>query len=241
MVQENATPAQVRRQKRRDEKREQILETAFFLIERNGVEALTMPRLASRLKCAVGALYLTFSSKSALLVALQEQAIAALSSEVAEAVEASKDHFGKHDSGGTRARAALAHLAAAVDTVVRLPQRSPARHRLVDELLSTHETVLSQEELEAVNAALAGLMEQVTTLLRDAQEAGALAPGDNDVRARLLWAAIHGLGHFRKRDRGEPIELRTPRLVEAMMETLLRGWGASEEALVFRVDSDPGR
>lgn len=228
MVQENATPAQLRRQKERDAKREKILEAAFFLIKHDGVDALTMPRLASRLECAVGALYLTFPSKSALLVALQEQAIGWLSLEIAVAVEASKKAAAGR-CGESPARLALANLAAAVNTVVELPRRSPARHRLVDELLSSSETVLSQDELATVNATLAGLLGQVTTLLREAQAAGALAPGDVEVRARLLWAALHGLDHFRKRDRGEPAELRTPRLATAMMDTLLRGWGASED------------
>lgn len=227
------TPAQLRRQQNRDAKREKMLEAAFLLIEQNGVDALTMPRLAAKLKCAVGALYLTFPSKSALLVALQEQAIGWLSLEIAAAVEASKN-AALERRGEDQANAALAHLVAAVDTVLELPQRSPARHRLVDELLSSPEMVFSQEELATVNTTLAALLGQITTLLKEAQAAGALASGDVEVRARLLWAALHGLDHFRKRDRGETPELRTPRLAVAMMDTFLRGWGATEDALAFR-------
>lgn len=239
MVQDDATPAQLRRRKNREAKREKTLNAAFLLIEQNGVDALTMPRLAARLECAVGALYLTFPSKSALLVGLQEQAINWLSLEIATAIEASRKAVLERGDANP-SYAALAHLGAAVKTVVELPKRSAARHRLVDELLSSSDTVLSKKELATVNATLAGLLEQVTTLLDEAQATGALAPGDVEVRARLLWAALHGLDHFRKRDRGEPPQLQTPRLAEAMMDTLLRGWGASDEALAFQAKSVAG-
>lgn len=228
MVQEPPTPAELRRQRKRDARREEVLDAALAIVEREGLAALTMPKLAREVDCAVGALYRSFSGKSALLVAMQQQAIESLSAEMAQAVEASRRAAARRRRLSA-AEASVAHLRAALDAVLTLPARSPSRHRLIDELLSTPDTMLSDEELATVNVTLADLLSRVTTLLHEAQVAGALAPGDVEVRARLLWAALHGLDHFRKRDRGEPPALRTPRLVEAMLASLFRGWGAGPQ------------
>jgi hypothetical protein len=82
-----------------------------------------------------------------------------------------------------------------------------------------------------VNAALAPLLELVGSLLHECELAGALAPGEAPVRTRLLWASLHGLGHFRKRDRGEPPANRVDALVPELLRTLLLGWGAPPKAV----------
>lgn len=238
MVQEAPSPAELRRQRRREARREEVLDAAMVIVEREGLAALTMPKLAREVDCAVGALYRSFSGKSALLVALQQQAIEALSMEIAQAVEVSR-HAAAKRKRLSPAEASVSHLWAALDTVLTLPSRSPSRHRLIDELLSSSDAMLSDEELATVNVTLAGLLSRVTTLLHEAQVAGALQPGDVEVRARLLWASLHGLDHFRKRDRGEPPALRTPRLVEAMLASLFRGWGAGAQVETWLLG--PGR
>ena len=56
-----------------------------------------------------------------------------------------------------------------------------------------------------------------------------LEPGDNTLRTHLMWAAVHGLDHLRKRDRVNPDTLHVERLFEATCEAVMRGWGASAE------------
>lgn len=220
--------AERRRMARKDAQRLRIADVAFELIERDGVDALTMPRLAREVGCAVGALYLSFPSKSALLLALQEQAVEWLSDAFGDAVARSREESGHRANAG---EAALAHLGAGLRVVISLPTLSPARHRLIDELLSSHETFLTDEDLAAGDRVIDGLLHQAKTLLAEAQQAGALSRGDVDERARVLWAALHGLDHFRKRDRAGGEVLRTPRLIRAMLETLIRGWGGNESAV----------
>src|SRR5205085_5836276 len=60
-----------RRQRARDKKRERILRAADGLIAEAGLAGITMQRVAERLDCAVGTLYLYFPSKAALIPALQ--------------------------------------------------------------------------------------------------------------------------------------------------------------------------
>ena len=47
----------------------------------------------------------------------------------------------------------------------------------------------------------------------------------------MIWAGLHGLEHFRKRDRILPERLQVKTVEQAMMRSLLLGFGASEEAL----------
>jgi hypothetical protein len=47
----------------------------------------------------------------------------------------------------------------------------------------------------------------------------------------VLWAALHGLDHFRKRDRIQPVELRVAALELELYRGLLLGWGADRTAV----------
>lgn len=219
-----------RRAARREAKREEVLEAAIGLVREDGLGGLTAVRLATALGCAPGAIYRYFDGLPGVLVALQEQAITQLAREIGEATAASRAAEAKRPSRDPR-RAALRHLLVALRPVVDGATREPTRHRLIDELLSRPEEVLATEQLRAVNAVLAPLLEQVAGLFEEAVTAGALTAGDADVRTRLVWAATHGLDHFRKRDRGEPTRLRVDRLRPELLRTLLVGWGAPVELL----------
>ena len=75
------------------------------------------------------------------------------------------------------------------------------------------------------------LLDVLRTLLEDAAAHGALSAGDAMVRTHLLWATLHGLDHFRKRDRIQPEALKTQALEIAAYRVTLRGWGAPESDL----------
>src|SRR5690606_778510 len=115
------------------------------IVVEEGALALTMPALAARLGVAVGGLYRYFPSKEALLVALQGEALGELVAELAAergAVEA--------------AAAALDPQAAALHRIARLAWaylddavRAPARHRLIDALISAPDPLLGTDAAEA--------------------------------------------------------------------------------------------
>lgn len=217
---------------RREARTDAILDAATALVVEGGLEALTLQRLAAELGVATTALYRYFAGKTELVVALQVRAIAALASDVEAALAAL-------EGPASRARA-LARPWAATRVFVDGPLLAPARHRLIDAFLSGPEGQLDDAALAEVEAVLAPLLARVATCWADAAEAGALRPGDPELRTRVLWAAAHGLHHLRRRDRIEPRSRRTPALAREMMHTHLAGWGAREadvaaaEALVTR-------
>jgi AcrR family transcriptional regulator len=188
-----------------------------------GLEGLAIARLARALGAAVGAIYRYFDSKEALITALQEQAIgeygAALARRLAE-TDAALGHL------SDRPRLlALTRLLLGFGYYLEDAEAAPLRHRLLDVMLSSPAPVLPDEEARRIEGVLAPILAQVARLLEAAVSAGGLAPGDALRRSLLLWAALHGLDHFRKRDRIQPPDRQVAALLEILWRTLLVGFG----------------
>src|SRR5690606_32660671 len=64
-----------RRERTRQAKRARILAAAGGVIDRDGLDGLTMQAVAAELDCAVGTLYTAFASKADLINALQGEAV----------------------------------------------------------------------------------------------------------------------------------------------------------------------
>lgn len=199
---------------------EAILGAATGIVARDGVEALSMHRVAAALEVAVGGLYRYFPSREALVVDLQRRAVDALAARVDEALE------GVPRRGDERAFA-LARLVRVARVWREEAAVAPERHLLLDAFLSDRRNWLSDEQARVVDASLAPLLRRVTTLLQEAALAGALSPGDGEQRTHVLWAALHGLDHFRKRDTRVPAQLASEALFLEAVTTLLLGWGAA--------------
>jgi AcrR family transcriptional regulator len=217
---------------RRGARREKILDAAMEIVEREGFAGLTLVRLAAGLGQSIGALYRTFPGKAGLLVALQLRAISSLQAEVTLAQREAAHRT--HGSPGARPHkrvVALSLVLSSLRPFIDNHRLSPARYALLDGLLSSPEAVLDTAELRLVNGALEPLLGAVAQGLEAAAEHGALEPGDAALRTRILWAALHGLDHLRKRDRGEPKQLRSPALVRGTLLSLLRGFGADPREL----------
>jgi AcrR family transcriptional regulator len=215
------------RVERRRERTAEILDAATTIIVDEGPEALTMQRLAKQVDAAVGALYRYFDGKDSLFVALQRRAVEAfaedLDAEMARAPSRARD---------PKVRALIPIL-----RVARLwrdqSEAAPARHRLIDAFISDPHTLLSQEQAVEVEGALAPVLQVVSGAFAGAAEASALEEGDASVRTHVLWACVHGLDHFKKRDYRVPDKLRSDLLFEETIRALLRGFGG-EASVVDR-------
>lgn len=213
------------RRVRREARREEILDAAMQIVVADGLDALTVARLAKELDAAIGAFYRYFPGKEALLGALQTQALESLFAELerdlAALGEAPLDPDPRVD--------ALVRLLVSLRGPLESAERAPARHRLIDEMLSTPVIVLHDAE---ASVGLQPILAAVCARFDAAVLAGALAPGDGLVRTHVIWASIHGLDHLRKRDRlqADPA-LKTRSLATELLRALLCGWGADAELL----------
>lgn len=221
------------RQRRRTSRRHQLLDAAWALAGAEGLEAVTMARLAASIDASVGGLYRYFPSKEAIFVALQEQAIASFAGAQRDALERLKPRLLTADPRA----AALARVITATVVYLLEADASPVRHRLIDTFLSAQTPLLDDAQARQVDDALQPLLGRCAELLTEATTSAtpALAAGDAMTRTHVLWASLHGLDHFRKRDRIQPPDLQVDMLTQETLRALLTGWGAEphhvEEAL----------
>jgi len=199
-----------RRTRRRAQKTAEILQAAQSILEEGGAEALTMPVLAAELDCAVGGIYRYFPGKEALITALQIRAIGAFADRLDAAMQACPT--------------GLEQVKVAWNTWRDFAIDEPVLHGLVDAMLSSPHEVLSDDQDAEVRLALAPVLERVSRALALAESQGQLSPGNTELRTYALWAALHGVDHFRKRDRrGGP---HSERIATTLLDALLAGWGA---------------
>ena len=218
MIEEKRKPSERILRKRHARTRE-ILDSAQAIVVEQGLAGLTIPALARRMDSAVGVTYRYFANKQALVVALQTRAIQVFDGRLQQALEEGADP-------------GLGAVVAAVHCWRDFAVQDPAMHGLIDAMLSAPARVLDDTEAHRVQGALEHVLGRIGVAFAVAQEDGALADGSPTLRTHMLWAALHGVDHFRKRDSRIAPELHSDRVAQALLADLLRGWGASEAALI---------
>jgi AcrR family transcriptional regulator len=226
---ESAREGRVARNRRR--RSEAFLAAGLRIATEEGIEALTMARLAASLGTAVGSVYRYYSSKDELIAAIQANAIEQL--------------HRSHDRSVEPVAVAVAEQVADSPALVRLvvlgrwfcaaAQRFPEEVRLL-QMVSARRTPTHTP------GAAAGLLPTtmvfvaaISTTIDAAARAGDLRPGDGLVRA-IMWLTAFG-GVFVADDLAHyvPSVLGGGRLVRQLNVDLVVGWGASPEA-VQRID-----
>ena len=215
---------------RRESRRAELLYEAMALTVESGLDALTIGGLAKRVGASVGALYRYFPSKEAILIGLQELA-------VADYHAFAKERLASFDRMAAAAKAAadvvaLARVMVVLRSYLEHAEASPESHRLMDAVVSDPEPLLRLDNaIDIDRRVVAPIVTAIAALFEAAAREGALVAGDATERTYLAWAMQHGLDHFRKRDRLVPAELRTPMLQTFALRILLGGLGASRGAI----------
>jgi hypothetical protein len=92
--------------------------------------------------------------------------------------------------------------------------------------MSEPDPVLRDEDAVAINTQVTAILDRCGRTLTAAATVGALDEGDDSVRTHLVWAALHGLLHFEKRDRIQPEHLHADALVGPLLTSMMVGFGA---------------
>jgi AcrR family transcriptional regulator len=166
--------------------REALIDAATRLLDRGGVQAVTLREVGRRAGVSHNAPYKHFAAKEALLAAVAARELARQRATLAATI--------------SRARSPEAILRAAIHQYVAWAREHPARFKLVFGSWSTD----SEELALAADAAQTLLV----GIVGDAQEAGALPGGDPVRLASLLRALAHGAadlasaGHLQPKGKG---------------------------------------
>jgi AcrR family transcriptional regulator len=222
VVHETASPRIARK---REARAEAILDEAMALLEREGIERLTLGRLAEALGYVPAALYRYFPSKDALLAGLQRRAVQTIDAAVQEAL-ATVD---ERTRGAAPAVVALAPLLRAADVYVALPHTHPQAWFLIALLLGDPRLLLSTEESLRTAPLLGALLGAVRARFVAASDAGVLAPGDATTRTLAFWATLHGALVLAKARRIAPELPRASDVAGNALVAMLIGWGAPEK------------
>ena len=212
-----------RRLRAREEKTTAILDAAMALVERDGVEGLTIQKLARRLDRAVGALYRYFPSKDALFVGLQRRVVGAYGVALRDALAALQRE--DPDLGP------IGGLLAAAKLYQRWFLSRRSHLALVSIALADPRYLLPADEGQRVLEAALPLLQQVGELFDQAARGGLLAEGDLSARTLVFWATLQGVVQLNKMARYAPDALNNDRLLRQATTTLLAGWGADASSL----------
>jgi AcrR family transcriptional regulator len=221
------TEGRVARNRRR--RSEAFLAASLRIATEEGIEALTMARLADALDTAVGSVYRYYASKDELIAAIQANAVGQL--------------HGSHDRSVGPVAAELAEQVAATDSaaLVRVvvlgrwfcaaAERYPEEVRLLQLVSSrrtpTHTPATAARLLPTTVAFVSAISDTIDA----AVAAGDLRPGQGFARA-IMWLTAFG-GVFVADDLGHyaPSVLGGGRLIRQLNVDLLVGWGAAPDAV----------
>lgn len=221
------TSALGKRARNRLARHSEYLGAALRIATEEGLEALTMQRLAADVDAAIGTVYTYFPSKGALLAEVQREAIDRLLGSyllLRPDVEARVA-----DSDPTLA--ATAHLVAFARFWIASLDTFPQEQLLLQQLMNDSRRAVPDDELGRVLPAILRLLDIARERFDAAVATGALSPGDAMDRTVTFAAALSGVLGVGKLDRWEVEMLDGRRLARQLVDDLLVGWGAAAPAV----------
>ena len=193
-----------RREQKRLETTERILDAAMQLLTEDGYEAFTIARLARELNYAVGALYRYFKGKDAILAALQLRIVDRIDRDLAVVGELVERRVVR-DTLDSKTAAVL-HVWASIGVYESLTRRHPMHHKLLSLSLGDPRELIANEVVDAgVLEPLGQVLGRLTARLDQAVEVGAFVPGEGRQRTMVLWGSSQGVMQLRKLGRFEPL------------------------------------
>jgi AcrR family transcriptional regulator len=224
-----------RRTRKREARRQDLLDLALDLSEELGVEGVTMTALAEAADYAPASLYTYFPSHSALVASMQTRALNLLGGVAETTLQAWDLGVAARPTTLDPTVAALARLWVFGDLFLTAPETHAREFRLQQQLLASPHAESPQDAATVLPAAMS-VLDRPRRLLADAVTAGALEapraatdpidhPLDGDVLRTLAWVtALNGALLVDGLDTGVPTTGAV--LGAEITRALLRGWGA---------------
>jgi AcrR family transcriptional regulator len=222
-----SAPASPRVARKREVRGEAIVDAAMALVATEGLDALTLGRVASSLGYVPAALYRYFGSKDALLAAMQRRAIG----EIDEALRQAEASLLERAEKRTPEIVCLASILTASQVYAALPVTHPRAYFLVAVLLGDPRLLLSMEEAARTAPLLTASLGRIHARLEEASALGALAAGDATLRTLSLWGALQGSLLLEKARRIAPALPEAGLVCAASTQAMLLGWGAKPAQL----------
>ncbi len=231
-----------RRTRKREQRREYLLDLAAELVEESGVSGVTISALADRADYAPASLYTYFPSHSALVAALQSRALRRLAAVAVAHVESWDTALGVADvEGDLLPLDAAARLWAFAELFLTAPSHHARDFRLQQELLGSPDVEMPDDAADVVPVAMA-VLDVPRRLLADARTSGLLDDADNpldplgnpidiDIHRTLAWVVAMN-GALLVDGLATGIASTGRDLGREITGAFLRGWGAPPDIVV---------
>lgn len=213
--------------RKREVRLETILDAATSILASDGLEAVTLQRVATATGYVPAALYRYVGSKDGLLALLQRRAVADAHRAFLAAQEALRERTAKADDRV----AAIAAIDDAARFYLDLPRTHPETWLLIAVLLGDPRPLLSDDESRRTAPVLLAFLGDVHGLFERAAEVGALRPGDAQRRTLAHWATLHGALGLEKMRRIAPGFPSAADVGRDGSRALLAAWGAEDAVL----------
>lgn len=215
-----------------------FLATAKHVVATEGLDALTMQRLAAELGCAVGTAYTYFPSKSALVAQVQADAIERLTGSYL----LFRSRVGNEAlDGATTDVAALTEVVGFVRFWLATFDTFPEEAKLLQLLMAeTSAPAIADDDVGRVVPSALRLLGLAAESVERAVTVGALRDGDALDRVVRLAAALNGVLMLDRLARVDAGLFDGTRHAAALTDELLVAWGASPDhlaAAAARVDA----
>jgi len=211
------------RQRRRQAKIDDILDTALRIVYKKGLSGLTIQSLAHELDWAQGALYRYFSNKDALLAAMETRVLKTFQEELF--AEAKTTPIS--GNANQRRHQALERILALGQSYMLIAQQRPHAFGLIAIMVADPQPILPDAQAQELIATFRTLLTSVAELFEKAVANGALQPGDNMRRALSYWLTIHGILQLKKYARFGDELFEPEALFAHSVQSLFLSWGAA--------------
>jgi AcrR family transcriptional regulator len=212
------------RSRRRHASRERILEAAGSIVHEEGIDALSLRRVAALADYTVGALYRYFDSRDALLIAVAEAVLHRLAERMGRALDD---------------RAGLEAVCRAVDAYRDFAQEDAHGFALITSMIADPRLLIADGDgaiglARAIHGLLYPVHEAlVEAVLREELEAAETVE-EGERRIVALFGALQGALQWTKLERRVPVRLPADRLAKDVVTSMLIGWGAERGRVRLR-------
>jgi AcrR family transcriptional regulator len=225
-------PPEGRVARNRRRRSDAFLAAGLHIVTEEGIEALTMARLAAELDTAPGAVYRYFASKQDLMAAIEASAIGQLQRSHDASVTPVAESVGSRVDDD----ADLVRLVVLSRWLCAAAALYPEEVRLLQLVSSRRTATLTPDAAQGLAPTILALVAAVSTTIDAASRSGAIGPGDGLARAIMWLTAFGGVSVADDLEEYVPSVLGGGRLARQLNVDLLVGWGAAPDAIT-RIDA----
>ena len=207
-----------RRLRTRQRKESAIIAVAMRLVEEDGIEAVTVGRIAEAMDWSVGTMYRYFPSKDDLFGALHTRIL----SEYGQALTLHLANFNTDP---------IASIVECVRYSVQWFLGRPDQWALIGMGLAHPKTLMDDVAAQPMVIEAVHVVGIAAKPIDQAAASGLLNAGDPTIRALVLWAHVQGVLQMRKLTRFPTVGLDIDAILHAGIGAILLGWGAPQAAV----------